>query len=147
MKFTLLCVALIAGMMTPLQAGLNGKMGRAIGDPVYAALISFFVGTLGLFCYALFTRVEFAHVRHAANLHWTVWSAGFLGAFYVTAIIMLAPKLGATLTFGCIIAGQLSMSIFLDHFGLLGIPMQSLSWQRFIGIALITAGVVLIKRY
>jgi len=147
MKFTLLCVALIAGMMTPLQAGLNGKMGRAVGDPVYAALISFFVGTLSLFGYALFTRVEFASIRHAANIHWTVWSAGLLGAFYVTAIIMLAPRLGATLAFGCIIAGQLSMSIFLDHFGLLGIPVQTLSWQRLFGIALITAGVILIKKY
>ncbi len=147
MKLILLFVALIAGMMAPLQAGLNGKMGRVIGDPVYAALISFLVGTIGLFCYAIVTRVEFASIRHAANIHWTVWSAGLLGAFYVTAIIIIAPKLGATLTFGLIIAGQLAMSVFLDHFGLLGIPMQSFSWQRLLGIALITAGVILIRKY
>jgi len=147
MKLILLCVALIAGMMAPLQAGLNGKMGRVIGDPVYAALISFLVGTIGLLCYAIVTRVEFASIRHARNIHWTVWSAGLLGAFYVTAIIIIAPKLGATLTFGLIIAGQLAMSVFLDHFGLLGIPVQSFSWLRLLGITLITAGVLLIRKY
>ncbi len=147
MKLILLFIALIAGMMTPLQAGLNGKMGRVIGDPVYAALISFLVGTIGLLCYAIVTRVEFASIRHAVNIHWTIWSAGLLGAFYVTAVIIIAPKLGATLTFSLIIAGQLAMSVFLDHFGLLGIPVQSFSWQRLLGIALITAGVILIRKY
>lgn len=147
MKLILLFVTLIAGMVAPLQAGLNGKMGKAIGDPLYAALISFAVGTLGLFCYALITRVEFSSIRHAANIHWTVWSAGLLGAFYVTAILIMTPKLGATLTFGLIIAGQLVMASFLDHFGFLGVPIHALNWLRFLGIALITAGVVLIRKF
>jgi transporter family-2 protein len=147
MKLILLFVVLIAGMMAPLQAGLNGKMGRAIGDPFYAALISFAVGTLGLFCYAMVARVEFASIRHAANTHWSVWTAGLLGAFYVTAIIIVTPRLGAALTFGLVVAGQLVMAVVLDHFGLLGVPVQSFSWQRLFGIALITAGVILIRKF
>ena len=147
MKLILLFVALIAGMVAPLQAGLNGKMGRAIVDPFYAALISFAVGTLGLFCYALFTKVNFSSIRYAANIHWTVWSAGLLGAFYVTAIIILTPKLGSALSFGLIIAGQLMMALFLDHFGLLGVPVQPFGWQRLLGIALVMAGVIVIKKY
>ena len=147
MELILMFITLAAGTVAPLQAGLNGKMGRAIGDPFYAALISFAVGTLGLFCYALITRVEFANIRHAANIHWTVWTAGLLGAFYVTAILILTPKLGSALTFGLIVAGQLGMALFLDHFGLLGLPVQVLSWQRLLGISLITAGVILIRKY
>lgn len=147
MRLILLFVALAAGTVAPLQAGLNGKMGRAIGDPFYAALISFSVGTFSLFCYGLVTRVEFADIRHAANIHWTVWCAGLLGAFYVTSIIILTPKLGSTLTFGLVVAGQLLMSVLLDHFGLLGIPVQSFNWQRLVGIVLITAGVILIRKF
>jgi len=79
MKFILLLTALLAGMLAPLQAGLNGKMGRAIGDPVYAALISFVVGALGLFCYAAATRVNFAAIRQASNMDYAVWGAGILG--------------------------------------------------------------------
>ncbi|HKK90259.1 MAG TPA: DMT family transporter [Desulfobacteraceae bacterium] len=145
--FLLLLVALFAGMLAPIQAGLNGKMGRAIGDPFYAALISFVVGSLVLFCYTVATRVHFGAIRHAADVHWTVWLAGSLGAFYVTSVIVLAPRLGATLTFSLVVAGQLIMAVFLDHFGLLGVPVQHFTWQRAAGIVLITAGVVLIRKF
>jgi transporter family-2 protein len=147
MKIVLLFVALVAGMLAPLQAGLNGKMGRAIGDPVYAALISFVVGSFALFFYAVATRVNLGSIRQASDIHWSVWSAGFLGAFYVTATIILMPKLGAALTFGLVVAGQLIMAVFMDHFGLLGVPIQSISLQRMAGIALITAGVILIRKF
>ncbi len=147
MKLILLLIALFAGMLAPLQAGLNGKMGRAIGNPVYAALISFAVGTLVLLFYAMAARVDFSSIRQAADTHWSVWTAGFLGAFYVTAAIILTPRLGAALTFGLVVAGQLIMAVFMDHLGLLGVPVQSFSWQRFAGIALITAGVILIRKF
>ncbi len=147
MKFMLLFTALLAGMLAPLQAGLNGKMGRAIGDPVYAALISFIVGTLGLFFYATVTRVNFAAIRQASGMNWAVWGAGLLGAFYVTAVIILTPRLGAALTFGLVVAGQLIMAVFLDHFGLLGVQVQSFNGYRLAGIVLITAGVVLLKKF
>jgi bacterial/archaeal transporter family-2 protein len=147
MKLILLLIALVAGMMGPLQAGLNGKMGRAIESPVYAALISFAVGTLVLFGYALTARIDFTSIRHAADTHWSVWTAGFLGAFYVTAAIILTPRLGAALTFSLVVAGQLLMAVFLDHFGLLGVSVQPLSWQRITGIVLITAGVILIRKF
>ncbi len=147
MKLILLCTALLAGMLAPLQAGLNGKMGRAIGDPVYAALISFVVGALGLFIYASVTRVNFAAIREASDMNWAVWGAGLLGAFYVTAVIILTPKLGAALTFGLVVAGQLIMAVILDHFGLLGVHVQPFNQLRLAGIVLITAGVVLLKKY
>jgi len=147
MKLILLFIALVAGMLAPLQAGLNGKMGRVIESPVYAALISFAVGTLVLFCYALATRIEFSNIRHATDVHWSVWSAGFLGAFYVTVTIILTPRLGAAMTFGLVVAGQLIMAVFMDHFGLLGVSAHSLNWQRVAGIVLITTGVILIRKF
>ena len=36
MKFLLLMLAFSAGMLAPLQAGMNTRMGRALGDPFYA---------------------------------------------------------------------------------------------------------------
>lgn len=147
MKIMLLLTALAAGMLAPLQAGLNGKMGRAIGDPVYAALISFGVGTLGLFFYALAMRLDFSSIRQASGLGWAVWGAGLLGAFYVTSVIILTPRLGAALTFGLVIAGQLLMALLMDHYGLLGVQVQHFNWPRLIGAVLITAGVVVLKKF
>ncbi len=142
-----LILAIISGAVLPIQAGLNMKMGRAVGDPVYAALISFVVGSGGLFIYTLLTRVDLSQINQVGSLHWSVWTAGLLGAFYVAAVIILVPKIGAALTFGLVVAGQLSLSLLLDHYGLLGLPVHTLNGFRVLGIVLIIAGVVLIRNF
>lgn len=147
MKLIWLLTALLAGMMAPVQAGFNGKMGRGIGDPVYAALISFCVGALDCWLTACFCAwISPPYVRRPVSSG-GCGSPGFWGAFYVTSVIILTPRLGATLTFSLVVAGQLLMAVALDHFGLLGVPVQSISWLRILGIALITAGVVLIRKF
>ncbi len=147
MKLILLLFALVAGMLVPVQAVLNTKMGRALGDPVFAALISFCVGTASLFIYALVVQIDLGSIRQATGLPWMVWAAGCLGAVFVAATIILTPKLGAALTFSLVVAGQLLMAVLMDHFGSFGIQTQPMSWMRLAGIALITAGVVLIRRF
>ncbi|MBU1193920.1 MAG: DMT family transporter [Proteobacteria bacterium] len=147
MKFLLLSLAFAAGMLAPIQAGMNAKLGRALGDSFYAALISFVVGTLGLLLYGLVGRIDFSTIRHTGDLHWTIWFAGLLGAFYVTSTIILTPRLGATLTFTLVIAGQLAMAVLMDHFGWFGIQAQPFNWLRFAGVVLVTAGVVLIRKF
>lgn len=142
-----LLLALISGAVLPIQAGLNVKMGRVVGDPIYAALISFVVGSIGLFGYVLLTHVNLSQIREASQAHWTVWLAGLLGAFYVAAVIILVPKIGAALTFGLVVAGQLSVSLLLDHYGFLGLPIHPLSIFRILGIVLIIVGVILIRNF
>ena len=56
MKTALILLAVISGAVLPIQAALNGKMGRAVGDPVYAALISFIVGSIGLLGYVVISK-------------------------------------------------------------------------------------------
>jgi transporter family-2 protein len=146
MKFIfLLGLAFAAGMLGPVQAGMNAKIGKALNDPFYAALISFAVGTAGLLAYALAGRMDFSVVRTVSGVHWSLWLAGLLGAFYVTATIVLAPRLGTALTFGLVVAGQLTMAVVMDHFGLFGMPVQPVNGFRLAGIALIVGGTMLIR--
>ena len=146
MEFTfLLVLAFAAGMLAPVQAGMNAKIGKALNDPFYAALISFAVGTVGLLSYALTGRMDFSAIRTVSGVHWGLWLAGLLGAFYVTATIVLTPRLGTALTFGLVVAGQLVMAVVMDHFGLFGMPVQSVNWLRISGIALIVGGTMLIR--
>ncbi|MEL6560215.1 MAG: DMT family transporter [Bacteroidota bacterium] len=140
-------LAITAGMVLPIQAALNGKMGKAVGDPVYAAFISFVVGSFGLLAYLLATRTDLQTLTAAKSVDWSVWSAGILGAFYVACVIILAPKLGVALTFGLVVTGQLGISLIIDHFGLLGIPIHTVNWQRIAGILLIIGGVLLIRKF
>lgn len=149
MKYTylLLILAAISGAVLPIQAALNAKMGKAVGDPIYAALISFVIGSIGLFIYVLITKTDLSQINQASSVNWTVWAAGLLGAFYVGAVIILVPKIGAALTFGLVITGQLSLSLLLDHYGLLGMPVHSINWQRIAGVIFIIGGVLLIRNF
>jgi bacterial/archaeal transporter family-2 protein len=142
-----LLIAIIAGAVLPVQASLNARMGRAVGDPVYAALISFTVGSVGLLMYAVMAKVDLSQISNAGSVHWSVWTAGLMGAFYVASVIILVPKIGAALTFGLIVTGQLGLSLLLDHFGLLGLPIHTINWQRMVGILCIISGVLLIRSY
>ena len=145
--YFLVILAVVSGAVLPVQAALNAKMGKAVGDPVYAALISFVIGSVGLFIYALLTKIDLSQISNAHTVDWSVWTAGILGAFYVAAVIILVPKIGAALTFGLVVTGQLGLSLLMDHFGILGLPVHAINWQRIAGIFFIIGGVLLIRNF
>ncbi len=138
---------ILAGSFLPVQAGLNAELGDAVKNPIFAAFASFAVGTLALLMYLFATRFNFSTASLALDAPRSVWVAGLLGAFYVSAIIIIAPKLGTALTFSLIVLGQMSASLVLDHFGLLGLPVQSLNWPRVAGALCLVLGVVLLRRF
>jgi bacterial/archaeal transporter family-2 protein len=64
----------------------------------------------------------------------------------VTASILLTPRLGAVTTVGFIIAGQVLMSVVLDLFGLLNLPVQLITFPKLGGAVLVILGAVLVLR-
>lgn len=138
-------MAIVAGAMLAVQAGLNSGLGKAVGSAVYGALLSFVTGGLALLAYCLATGVPLANFRRGFELPWYYWLGGVLGGFYVFAIIVLAPRLGVAVTIGLTVAGQMIFSLFIDHYGLLGIPTHEVNWLRVIGVAAIIGGVVLLR--
>ena len=140
-------LALAAGAMMPTQAATNNKMAGVVESPILAAFISFFVGTIALFAYLLISGTPLANLTSAKEAPAIAWIGGLLGAFFVTAAVMLVPRLGVAMTFSLIIAGQMIVTLVIDHFGLLGVPVKEISLARLGGILMITAGVILIRRY
>ncbi|MFT5997786.1 MAG: transporter family-2 protein [Neolewinella sp.] len=146
MQQTLLfLLAIIAGVMLPIQAGLNSEIGRVVKSPVYATLISFLVGTIGLVLYLLATRANWADIKGGFHLPWYYWTGGLMGAVYVVAIIILAPRFGVALTFGLTVAVQMLVSVVMDHYGWLGVPTSPINWMRVLGVTMVIGGVVLIR--
>jgi transporter family-2 protein len=142
-----LLIALAAGAMMPTQAATNNKMATVVDSPILAALISFLVGTIALLVYALLSGETLASLASTKNAPPVAWIGGLLGAFFVTAAVMLVPRLGVAMTFSLIIAGQMIVTLVIDHFGLLGVPAKEISIARLAGILLITGGVVLIRKF
>jgi transporter family-2 protein len=132
----------------PTQAATNNKMAVFLNDsPILASFVSFFVGTIALFIYLVASGTSLGNLALAKNATPVAWVGGILGAFFVTATVTLVPRLGVALTFSLIIAGQMIVTLVIDHFGLLGVPMKEISAARIGGILLITLGVILIRKF
>lgn len=146
MQYGFIALAAIGGALLPLQALVNARLGQSIGGPLWAACVSFLIGTIGL---ALFLAVQRAPVPTAAMLPtapW-LWAGGLLGAFYVAAAIISVQHLGAAATIAVVIAGQLTASLLLDHFGVLAAMPHPISPMRIVGALLLFGGAWLVTRY
>ena len=137
-------LALVAGTMLPIQGALNTRLGREGQSPFHASMISFIIGALSVALYVALTRqsVSWSGLRGAPAY---AWFGGVLGAFYVTVIILAFPRLGPGLTFALVVAGQMIVSLLLEHFDILVAQQNPITAVRLGGIALIIAGVILIK--
>lgn len=148
MNSTLLAggLALLAGLVIPLQAVINSRLGNHIGGPLPAALVNFFVGFCVLFASCLVSRLSLPSTGQIAQTSWWMYVGGMMGAFLVFSSAFAVPKLGATLLIALIVGGQQLTSVAIDHFGVLGAPEIPLNWQRAVGVILLIAGVLLIQR-
>ncbi|HUR98999.1 MAG TPA: DMT family transporter [Pyrinomonadaceae bacterium] len=142
-----LLLALAAGAMMPTQAATNNKMAVVVGSPILSAFISFFIGTVALFAYVMISGIPLSSIASATQAPAVAWIGGLLGAFFVTATVTLVPRLGVAMTFSLVIAGQMIVTLLIDHFGLLGVPVKEVSLARIAGIVLIASGVVLIRKF
>ena len=147
MSWVLLPVALAAGIVLPLQFGVNSELRTFVGGPVAAAAISFVVGTIALAVAVLVVQRSMPEPASVASAPWWAWTGGLLGALFVLASIILTPRLGAATTIGLILTGQVLASIVIDHFGLIRVPVHEASFPRIIGALLIVAGVVMVHRF
>ena len=145
--YFLLVVALVAGAVLPVQTAVNNRMAVTIGSPVLGALVSFAVGTLSILIYSLVSGESLSSLTSSKDAPAIAWIGGLLGAFFVTATIILMPRIGVALTISLIIAGQLITALVMDHFGLLGLEVRQVTPLRVLGVVLVGLGSVLIRKF
>ena len=133
--------------MIAVQAVVNTRLGRELGNPFLGTLISFLIGTLAIALYCVATRAAIPATETLARIPWWAWIGGLLGAFFVTVVITTTPKIGVGSLVGLTVGGQMLMAVCLDHFGRLGLARHPITPGRLLGMALLIAGVVLLKRY
>ena len=147
MRYILIFSTLFIGAILPVQAVLNTKLGKQTGGPLVSSLLSFLVGLICLFIINLFANyTALTHMKLLSVSPWYVWMGGLLGAIFVSCIIFVNQQQGVALTFALVVAGQIFVSLVIDHFGLLGSIVRPVSIPKIIGALLIIAGLVLIKK-
>jgi len=120
-------------------------LGRALGHPLWGTLSSLSVSVLVTLPLLLLMRAPSPNVGAAVQGPWWWWMGGVAGVLYVTAALMLTPRIGAANYIVCVIAGQMLASLALDYFGLLGLPARPVGVARLAGVGLILLGMVLVQ--
>jgi bacterial/archaeal transporter family-2 protein len=134
-----------AGGLIALQAPINSTLGRSVGT-FQAAFLSFAIGTVALTIIAALAKGGLGQVAEARTLAWQYLMGGLLGAVYVTSVLVTVRSLGAGGVTAATIAGQLSLSVVVDHYGWLGVDRSPVTAAKVAGIVLLAAGVFLVVR-
>ena len=135
----------VVGGFIALQAPINSHLGRSVGT-FQAAFVSFAIGTILLAVIAALARGGLGQVGEARHLQWYWLTGGVLGAAYVTTVLVTVRSLGAGPVVAATIAGQLTASLVVDQFGLLGVAKDPITAGKVVGVVLLAAGVFLIVR-
>ncbi|CAN7495830.1 DMT family transporter [Mesorhizobium sp. LjRoot246] len=141
-SFSLLVAALLAGAAVPFQAGANAMLGRLLGHPLWATFVSLGVSVVLIVPVMIAFRLPVPSVGMALKGPWWIWIGGAAGVVYITAALLLAPRLGAASFIVAVIAGQMVASLVIDHFALMSFAHRPVNIARFAGLAFIIAGLV-----
>jgi bacterial/archaeal transporter family-2 protein len=145
MEMLFVLLSLIAGGLLPVQAGANAQLSKTVGSPFAATTLQLLVGALVLTVIAGIAGSLTALPR-LAQVPWWHAMGGLASALYVVAGILLFPRLGAVVTVGLFIAGQVLASVALDAFGILGIALKPFDAATAAGTAAVLSGTVAIVR-
>ena len=145
-NYTLVSLAILAGGLVPLQGALNAGLGKIIGHPLQAAFISFLTGTVFIAVVIQLLNIGFPSLNQLRHVTPYQYIGGIMGVVFITANIILIPKVGVTVMVLSVIIGQISLSLVLDHNGYLEVPQKTLDINRFIGLACIVLGLFFMRK-
>lgn len=137
-------LAILAGVLLPIQSAANAQLAIATRSVFVAALVNNLVGNL-IIAVLLFTRqfgqINFIKARQAP---WWSLLGGLFSVGYVVFSAYSTPLLGTALVMSLLIGGQTLMGFFVDGLGWFGIERRPLTRTRQIAILLIGIAVYLL---
>ena len=147
----LLAAAVVVGGVVPVQAVVNSRLGALLGtsfsQKVTATTISFVGGTLTvLVLWMIATGGTPKLETSLKEIPALLFTGGVYGVIFVTASIMLVPRLGAAATIGGMLCGQMIMSVIFDQISFLGTPKIDASPMRIGGLMLMMVGLLLLSQ-
>jgi bacterial/archaeal transporter family-2 protein len=141
-------LALVAGALLTVQASANLQLKSATGSAFTASTLQLAIGTFALLLVASMVgatgSLGLLHGVLRSDGWWHVLG-GFGSAAYVTATILVFPRLGAVASVGLTIVGQMLASLALDVSGAIGVPARPMAAMDLLGaIAVIAAAAVIV---
>jgi bacterial/archaeal transporter family-2 protein len=138
-------LALLAGGLLPVQAGANAQLSKSVASPFAATTLQLLVGAAVLMLITAFAG-SLAALAGLFAVPWWHSIGGLASAVYVISGILLFPRLGAVVTVGLFIAGQMLASVALDTSGILGVAPQSFDIATAAGTGAVLSGIIAIVK-
>ncbi|WP_052254672.1 DMT family transporter [Salinicoccus sp. YB14-2] len=142
--YFLILLGILGGMAIPLQTSTNAEFSRFSGAVFITSFYSFLVGTTALFFVNLFLNAEkFSLAFFGAQEYSYIWFAGgLMGVIFLTANILLLPRIGAALTVIVTVTGQMIIGIMIDTFGWFEAAPQPLHPMHITGVLFLIIGII-----
>jgi bacterial/archaeal transporter family-2 protein len=132
-------LAMLAGVAVTVQVTINATATRTLGLAALISISGFATGLTGL-AFALAS----AKPELTARTFFYGVASGVLGCVILACVTYAAGMGGVARALSLLIASQLIASLFFDYFGFFGAEM---SLVKFLGVALIIVGGVLVVRF
>ncbi len=134
--------ALVAGAAMSIQGVMNTRLGDKVGVLETNAFVQLVAFALALVAAMIFGK---GNIRLLPQAPWYSWLGGVI-APVITVTVMLSIKgLSPTIAISTILLAQLTVAALIDAFGLMGSDKLPFTWQKYVGVALMAAGVVMMK--
>ncbi|GKH51451.1 membrane protein [Eubacteriales bacterium] len=134
--------SIIAGMAMSIQGVMNTRLSEKIG--LYESNL-FVQGTAFLLSIVAALILGQGNFGPLGEVNRIYLFGGVLGLVITITVMLGIQGLSPTISISIILISQLLVAALIDAFGLLGAERVSFDWTKYLGIAMMIAGVVLFK--
>ena len=134
--------SIIAGMAMSVQGVMNTRLGEGIGNMEANTFVQGTAFALALIVLIFWRQGSFTALGQVNKLYWL---GGVLGIVITLTVMLGIKSLGTTLSISIILISQLLIAAVIDTFGLMGSEKVAFGWSKYVGLALMTGGMLLFK--
>lgn len=134
--------SIIAGAAMSIQGVMNTRLGEKIG--IYEANV-FVQGTAFLLSLAAAWFLGKGNFREMAGVNKAYLFGGVIGIIITITVMLAMKKLTPTMAVSSILIAQLLTAALIDAFGIMDSEKLTFGWNKYCGLILMIAGVILFK--
>lgn len=137
---------IVAGCLMASIGAIYGRLGVCLGSAVQASTVSFLIATVVVAAVCVGNgKIVCVRKCFTKRNPWWMWLGGVCGAISVFGNAWLIPQIGVGAFFMAFLLGQMFLSFLMERYGWMGATRRPILFIQFAGIALMLAGVVMIK--
>ena len=135
-------MSVIAGAAMSIQGVFNTRLSEKIGTFETNVFVQGTAFLLGLIALIFYKKGDFSQILNINKLYLT---GGILGIIITITVMLSIKDLKPTYAISIILIAQLLVAALIDALGLFESEKLAFGWEKYVGLGLMIAGVILFK--